>query len=226
MSKYLPLFDRLTLDKPLATMTNAEKNEEAKHIWEHESLGGIAENNNPLPRPVVGLLLLTFLTAMAWTFPLYGQRPSAAMYLDYVTLMNSAPIQKVLSDKGLSSAERDQKAMKMIVDELEKKDSKYSFQRIQHPISMDDLRIMAPKIIELNNQHVDLEEYSIIGSDVSLANFEGNYRADGTRIHKQPWWDKGYTTAVIYFLNFCLWVMVAVKRLPPITWQPDHTIAH
>jgi len=59
-----------------------------------------------------------------------------------------------------------------------------------------------------------------------LANFEGNFREDGTRIHKQPWWDKGYMTSVYYFFAFCLAVIIVVKRLPPITWKPDHTIAH
>ena len=226
MSKYLPLFDGLTLGNPLHTMSEERKLEEAQHIWEHESLGGIAENNNPLPRPVVGLLLLTFLTAMAWTFPLFGQRPNAAMYVDYISLMNSAPIQKVLNDKNLSTAAADEKAMQMIEDNLAKYASPYEFAREQHLVTMNDLRIMAPKIIELQNQHVDLEEYSIIGSDVVLANFEGNIREDGSRIHKQPWWDKGYTTAVIYFFAFCIAVIITVKRLPPITWKPDHTIAH
>jgi hypothetical protein len=226
MSKFLPLFDGLKMKHPLHTLSNEKKLEEAKHIWEHESLGGIAENNNPLPRPVVGLLLLTFITAVAWTFPLFGQRPTAAIYNDYVSLMNSQPVQNVLNDDSITTSEADTKAMAMIESALAKYDSPYAFQRTQHPITMNDLRIMAPQIIELQNQHVDLEEYSIIGGEVLLANFEGNFREDGTRIHKQPWWDKGYMTAVYYFLAFCLAVIITVKRLPPITWKPDHTIAH
>jgi len=226
MSKFLPLFDGLKLSNPLHSMSDKKKVEEAQYIWEHESLGGIAENNNPLPRPVVGLLLLTFFTAVAWTFPLFGQRPNAAIYTDYVTLMNSQPVQRVLNDHSITTSEADEKAMAMIEAALAKYDSPYAFQRSQHPISMNDLRIMAPKIIELQNQHVDLEEYSIIGGDVVMANFEGNLREDGTRIHKQPWWDKGYTTAMYWFWGFCLAVIITVKRLPPITWKPDHTIAH
>ncbi len=226
MSKFLPLLDGLKLNHPLQTLSDSTKNDLATHIWENESLGGIMENNNPLPRPVVGLLILTFLTAVAWTFPLFGQRPNAAMYMDYITLMNSQPVQRVLNDKSISTGEADEKAMAMIEASLEKYDSPFAFQRTQHPISMNDLRIMAPKIIELNNQHVHLDDYSVIGNEVVLANFEGNYREDGTREHKQPWWDKGYTTSVIYFFCFCLAVIITVKRLPPITWKPDHTIAH
>ncbi|MDQ6995772.1 MAG: hypothetical protein Q9M18_09285, partial [Mariprofundaceae bacterium] len=197
-----------------------------QHIWEHESLGGIAENNNPLPRPVVGLLILTFLTAIAWTFPLFGQRPNAAIFSDYVTLMHSAPVQQVLQDSTLTTTVRDKKAMAMIVDALKDSDSPFEFQRIQHPITMNDLRIMEPKIVELQNQHVDLREYSIVGNEVTLANFEGNWKEDGTRERVQPWWDKGYMTSVFYFFGFCLAVIITVKRLPPITWKPDHTIAH
>ena len=226
MSKFLPLLDGLKLSNPLKTMSDDRKIKEAQYVWEHESLGGIAENNNPLPRPVVGLLILTFLTAIAWTFPLFGQRPNAAIYADYITLMNSAPVQQVLNDKTLTSAAADEKAMAMIVDSLSQYESEYEFQRIQHPITMNDLRIMAPKIIELQNQHADLREYSIIGNEVVLANFEGNWKEDGTRSRIQPWWDKGYMTSVFYFLGFCLAVMITVKRLPPITWKPDHTIAH
>ena len=85
---------------------------------------------------------------------------------------------------------------------------------------------MAPKIIELQNQHADLKEYSIVGNEVVLANFEGNWKEDGTRSRVQPWWDKGYMTSVYYFFGFCLAVIITVKRLPPITWKPDHTIAH
>jgi len=226
MSKFLPLLDGLKLNHPLKTMSDDRKVKEAQHIWEHESLGGIAENNNPLPKPVVGLLLLTFITAIAWTFPLFGQRPNAAIFADYITLMHSGPVQKALEDKSLTTTARDEKAMAMIVDALADSDSPFEFQRIQHPISMNDLRIMEPKIVELQNQHVDLREYSIIGNEVALANFEGNWKEDGARSRVQPWWDKGYMTSVYYFFGFCLAVIITVKRLPPITWKPDHSIAH
>jgi len=227
MAIYFPLFDGLKLKKPLQTMSDDAKVKEAQYIWEHESLGGIAENNNPLPRPVVGLLLLTFLTAMAWTFPLFGQRPNAAIYVDYITLMHSAPVEAILNDTNLTSIQADEKAMDAIEKALAEFPSVYEFQRIQHPITMNDLRIMEDGIVELRNQPgIDLEEYSIIGSHVVMANFEGNWKEDGTRTRKQPWWDKGYMTSVYWFFGFCLCVIVTVKRLPPIEWKPDHSIAH
>ncbi len=206
-------------------MTTEDQNKEAKHVWEHESLGGIAENNNPLPRPVIGLLLLTFATAIAITFPLYGQRPTAAIYLDYVSLMNSTMVQEVMNDRTISHHEANTKAMALITDSLTQFDSKYTFQREQHPIDLDHLRVIAPQIIELQKAGADLEEYIVVGPDVVISNFF-NIQADGTVLAKQPWWDKGYLIAFWYFIGFCLAVIVAVKRLPHFSWRPDHTIAH
>jgi len=227
MSKYLPLFEGLKVSKPLHCMSDDKMTKEAQYIWENESLGGIAENNNPLPRPVVGLLLLTFLTAMAWTFPLFGQRASPAIYVDYLSVYHSDPVQAVLNDTKLTSKEADERAMAMIEKALAEFPSKYEFQRAQHPITMNDLRIIEDQVVELQKQPgIDLEEYSIIGPDVVKANFQGNMKADGTREAKQPWWDKGYTVAVWWFFGFCFAVILTVKRLPPIDWKPDHSVAH
>ncbi|PIW49406.1 MAG: hypothetical protein COW18_05580 [Zetaproteobacteria bacterium CG12_big_fil_rev_8_21_14_0_65_54_13] len=212
-------------NRPLHTLTSEDQNNDAKHTWEHESLGGIAENNNPLPRPVIGLLILTYFTAMALTFPLYGQRPTAAIYADYVSLMNSSMVQEVMNDKSITHNEANSRAMAMIEDSLEHFDSPYTFQRAQHPIDLDQLRVVAPQIVELQHAGVDLEEYSVIGPDVIKANFF-NILPDGTISAKQPWWDKGYTIAVWWFIFFCLAVIITVKRLPHFSWRPDHTIAH
>ncbi|MDQ6993015.1 MAG: hypothetical protein Q9M31_06025 [Mariprofundus sp.] len=212
-------------NRPLVTLTSEDQNKEAKHTWEHESLGGIAENNNPLPRPVIGLLMLTFFTAMAITLPLYGQRPTAAIYGDYVALMNSTMVQEVMNDQSITHNAANKKAMAMIEDSLAHFDSPYTFQRAQHPIDLDQLRVIAPQIVELQHAGVDLEEYSIIGPDVVKANFF-NIQPDGTILAKQPWWDKGYTIAVWWFILFCIAVIITVKRLPHFTWRPDHTIAH
>ena len=214
-----------TFSHPLYSLTTEDQNKEARYIWEHESLGGIAENNNPLPRPVIGLLLLTYFTAMAITFPLYGQRPTAAIFADYVTLMHSAEVQKVLHDKKLSHEQADEKAMQLIVKSLEHFDSPYSFQRQQHHITMNQLRMIAPKIVELQRSGADLEEYTIVGATVEKANFF-NIQPDGTVIAKQPWWDKGYTIAVCWFIVFCAAVIITVKRLPHFSWKPDHSITH
>ena len=214
-----------TINNPLFSLTTNDQNDEAKHVWEHESLGGIAENNNPLPRPVIGLLLLTFFTAMAITFPLYGQRPTAAIYLDYVSLMNSTMVQEVMNDRTITHHEANTKAMALIEDSLAQFDSKYTFQRVQHPIDLDQLRVISPQIIELQKAGVDLEEYNIIGPDVIKSNFF-NIQPDGTVIAKQPWWDKGYEISFWYFIGFCLAVIVTVKRLPHWSWRPDHSVAH
>jgi len=218
-----------TFSRPLFSLATDDQNKEAQHTWEHESLGGIAENNNPLPRPVIGLLLLTYFTAIAITFPLYGQRPSAAIYADYVALMDSSEVQKVLADKSLSHEKADEKAMEMIEGALKHFDSPYEFQRAQHPISMNQLRVVAPQIVELQQKGVDLEEYTIIADHVYKANFEGNWKDENgqmVRERKQPWWDKGYHIAFWWFIVFCIAVIIAVKRLPHFTWRPDHSIAH
>jgi len=214
-----------TFNNPLFSLTTNDQNDAAKHVWEGESLGGIAENNNPLPRPVIGLLLLTFATAIAITFPLYGQRPTAAIYLDYVSLMNSTMVQEVMNDRTITHHDANSKAMALIEDSLEHFDSKYTFQRAQHPIDLDQLRVIAPQIIELQKAGADLEEYNIIGPDVLKSNFF-NIQADGTVLAKQPWWDKGYQISFWYFIGFCLAVIVTVKRLPHFSWRPDHSVAH
>jgi len=214
-----------TFKRPLYSLSTEDQNKEATHLWEHENLGGMAENNNPLPRPVIGLLLLTYFTAMSLTMPLYGQRPNAAIYADYVTLMNSTMVQEVMNDKSITHHEANSRAMALIEDSLSHFDSPYTFQREQHPIDLDQLRIIAPQIIELKNAGVDLREYSVIGQKVQKANFF-NIQPDGTVKAIQPWWDKGYTIAVWWFLIFCLAVIITVKRLPHFTWKPDHTIAH
>jgi len=214
-----------TFTHPLHSLTTKDQNKEAQYVWEHESLGEIAENNNPLPRPVIGLLLLTYFSAMAITFPLYGQRPTAAIFADYVALMDSSEVQKVLSDKTISHEAADRNAMALIVKSLEQFDSPYGFQREQHHISMNQLRSIAPKIVELQRKGVDLEEYTVIGETVGKANFF-NIQEDGSISAKQPWWDKGYTIAVWWFVLFCLATIITVKRLPHFTWKPDHTIAH
>jgi hypothetical protein len=92
---------------------------------------------------------------------------------------------------------------------------------------MDDLRLVRPQIQALQSHpDVDLRDYTVVGENVVIANFEGNYRPDGTRIRQQPWWDKGYTIDVFYLSAFFLGVFLVVKRLPPTSWEPRHGIEH
>jgi hypothetical protein len=202
-------------DKPLVTLSDDALNDRAKKLWEAESLGGLKEDNNRMPVPIVALLILTIMTAFAITFPLWGQRPNAAIYAGYVKAMARPDVQAIADDGA---------AMAKIV-ELNK-GSPYEALLERHPLTLDDLRIIRPQIEALMAKNVDLEEYNVVGNQVVMANFEGNYKADGTRERKQPWWDKGYTIDIFFIVFFFTGVVVVIKRLPANTWQPDHTKAH
>ena len=203
-------------DNPLHTLTSEEQNKAAKDLWELERLGGLTEDNNRLPVPVVWLMALTIVTAFMITFPLWGQRPTAAIYQEQIRLMDTPEIQAIKDDKA---------AMEAINQKVQADTTyfaKYGPMIVRHPVSMDDLRMIKPQVEALEKAGKDLEEYSVIGNQVALANFEGNVKPDGTKTRKQPWWDKGYTIDIFYLSAFCLSVMVVVKRLPPSTWQPKH----
>ena len=202
-------------DSPLYSLKDDEQNKVAQGVWEGESLGGISEDNNRLPVPVVWLLGLTIITAFAITFPLWGQRPTADIYLEYIQNMDSPAVQAIATDAG---------KMEYLVNNT-KDDSLKPFQE-RHPLTMDDLRMIKAQVIELHNQGLDLSEYTVIGDKVVLANFEGNVKPDGTIERKQPWWDKGYTIDIFYVTYFCIAVLIAIKRLPHYSWKPDHSIAH
>lgn len=198
-------------NKPLSTLCDAATNEADKMLWEKENLGGITEDNHRMPMPVVLLVALTVLTAFAITFPLWGQRPTAAIYAGYVKAMNTPEVQAIQDDDA---------AMKKIVQM--NLGGPYDDLLERHPLSMNDLRIIKPQIEGLMAKGVDLEEYNVVGEQVVLANFEGNVKVDGTPERKQPWWDKGYTIDIFYVIYFFVMVIVLIKRLPPSTWQPKH----
>lgn len=199
------------LDKPLYTMCDEATNEADKRLWEGESLGGITEDNNRMPMPVVLLVILTVITAFFVTFPLWGQRPTAEIYAGYVRAMNAPEVMAIQDDK---------EAMKKIVQM--NIGGKYDPMLERHPLSMDDLRIIKPQIEALTAKGVDLGEYEVVGDRVVMANFEGNKKADGTPERKQPWWDKGYLIDIFYLSYFFIGVTILIKRLPPSTWQPRH----
>lgn len=203
-------------DKPLITLADDEQNRKAMAVWEGESLGGLTEDNNRLPQPVVWLLALTIVTAFLVTAPLWGQRPQAAIYKDYIAMMDSPAVQKIQGD-----------AQKMDYIVKNAPDSKYKALQERHPVTMDDLRMIKSQVIELENAGKDLEEWEVVGDKVVLANFEGEVRTSGpnkgTKIRKQPSWDPGYTIDVFYVIYFCIAVIIVVKRLPHFTIQPDHT---
>lgn len=204
-------------DKPLYTLSTEDQNVEAKKIWEGESLGGIMEDNNRLPQPVVWLLVLTIITAFLITAPLWGQRPMASIYEEYIALMDSPEVEALATDE---------EKMAFIVDKVKSQGSEWAAHQDRHPLTMNDLRLIKDQIIELQNERADMDYYTVVGKDVALANFEGEYRDDGVKIRVQPNWDLGYTIDVFYVIYFCLAVMITVKRLPPSDWEPDHSVAH
>jgi len=87
-------------DNPLRTITSPDENKRDQDLWEAESLGGITEDNNRMPVPVVWLVALTVVTAFLITFPLWGQRPNAAIYAEYVRLMNTPEIMAIQDDNA------------------------------------------------------------------------------------------------------------------------------
>jgi hypothetical protein len=202
-------------DAPLATLSDQAKNERDKKLWEAEDLGGITEDNNRVPVPIVWLLLLTVLTAFAITFPLWGQRPTASIYVNYV---------KAMDDPDVMAAANDKEAMAKIVAKYGHGADQAMLER--HPVTMNDLRMIRPQLEALEKQGVDLKDYEVVGPNIVLANFQGNLRKDGSIIRQQPWWDKGYTIDVFYVIYFFTFVTMIIKRLPPSTWQPTHGAEH
>lgn len=211
-------------DAPLIGLSDKAKADKDCVLWEAEDLGGMTEDNNRVPVPIVWLLLLTVLTAFAITFPLWGQRPTAALYAGYAKLVDDADVKAAATDadamakivsKYQTSGGEEQKQLQPLLE--------------RHPLSMDDLRIIKPQIEELQKQGKHLEDYTVVGPEVVRANFEGNYRDPETkkdREYHQPWWDKGYTIDVFYVIAFFLGVTITIKRLPPSNWQPRHGHEH
>ena len=195
--------------------SSAEENEITKKLWNAEDLGGTREDNNRVPMFVVMTVVLTIITAFLITAPLWGQRPTAAIYVDYVKAMDTPEIQAIVNTAGDAAA----------MAELVKRsaNSPHARQLIQHPVSMDDMRMVKPQIESLIAKGVDLRDYSVIGPIVKIANFEGNFREDGSRMRQQPSWDKGYTIDIFFVLAFYMGVAWVTKRLPPSTWQPVHS---
>jgi hypothetical protein len=205
-----------TFSAPLSTVTTDEQNEKTKVLWEAEDLGSMTEDNNRVPVPIVWLLLLTVLTAFAITFPLWGQRPTAAIYADYI---------KTMDDPEVTAAGSDADAMAKLVAKFQGGPNQALLER--HPVTMDDLRAIRSQVEALaKDDSKDLKDYTIVGPNVVLANFQGNKRADGSITRQQPWWDLGYTIDVFYVIAFFLGVTITIKRLPPSTWQPRHGGEH
>jgi len=211
----------MKFDRPLYSLSSKEENDRAKALWESESLGGMTEDNNRTPMPVVLLVILTVLTAFLMTFPLWGQRPTAAIYAEYVKSMNSPEIMAIKDDTAAM-----EKIVQMNLGIQQPSKWNYDGLRDRHPMTMDDMRIIKPQIEALMAKGVDLEDYEVVGDKVVFANFEGNFRADGTQERKQPWWDQGYTIDIFYLISFFVGTAIVVKCLPLYKWQPRYDHDH
>ena len=77
-------------DKPLRTMCDSATNEADKALWEKEDLGGITEDNNRLPMPIVLLVILTVIYGICGYFSFVGSASRPQIYEGYVKAMNSA----------------------------------------------------------------------------------------------------------------------------------------
>ena len=201
-------------DKPLYCMSSEEEQNEMIRQWESEKHGGLWEGNNRLPYPMTFLIGLIILTAFMITMPIWGQRPTADIYLEMVNHMNDPEIQ------ALATPEEKYKRLYDIA--YGKADGRTQGALERHPITYDDLLNIAPSIIEAQKSGVyPLDNYNVVGDRILLANFEGNTRADGKKERIQPWWDKGYTIDVFYVAYFCLTMVLVCKRLPHFSRKPN-----
>src|SRR5208283_3817780 len=146
-----------TFNTAMTTLSDAATYERAEKLWEKESLGGLTEDNNPIPVGVVWLVALTVVTAFFITFPLWGQRPTAALYAAYVDSMDKPEV---------LAAKDDKEAMQKIVA-MNMNSGNNDAQLVRHPLTMDDLRLIAPQIKALQTgEDIDLRDYTVVGDRV------------------------------------------------------------
>lgn len=206
------------LDNPLYSLADEEENRQALEKWQAERHGSLWEGNNRLPFPVTFLIALIIVTAFLMTMPIWGQRPTAQLYAPMVSLMDSPEVQQMSSNEeriAYLTAEA-KKAYESMPD------SRLPGLLDRHPITWEDLQLMAPAIRELQSAGgpYGLDEYTVVGDQVVLANFEGNWREDGKRERKQPWWDKGMLIDLFYVSYFVIAMTIVCKRLPHFSQKP------
>lgn len=208
------------MDQPLYSLSDEQEQKETLDLWEKEKHGGLSAGNNRLPYPLTWLMGLIILTAFMITMPIWGQRPNIETYVDFVAVMDSPEVQALATGP---------EKMKYITQyALEQaKDGRQVGQIERHPLTWLDLQNIAPDIKEVQSAggKYALDNYSIMGDHVTLANFEGNFLTDSNgkeyRERVQPWWDKGYTIDVLYVSYFLILIVLVCKRLPHYSRKPD-----
>ncbi len=209
------------MDQPLYSLSDEQEQKDIIDLWEKEKHGGISAGNNRLPYPLTWLIALIILTAFMITMPIWGQRPNVETYLDFVAVMDSPEVQKLAT-----GPEKMKYITQYALDHA--KDGRQEGQIERHPLTWLDLQNIAPAIKEVQaaGGKYALDNYSIMGDHIALANFEGNMLTDPKtgkeyRERVQPWWDKGYTIDVFYVTYFLILIVVICKRLPHFTHKPD-----
>lgn len=205
-------------DQPLHCLSDEAEQKKILEMWESEKYGGLSEGNNRLPLPFTFLIALIILTAFMITMPIWGQRPKAEDFKDYVAHMDDPEVQQI---------EDPRKKIEYLYNlAYAKADGRTKGQLERHPILWDDLLNIAPAIreVQAGGGKYDLGDYNVLGDRIALANHEGNWIGEGDakyRDRKQPWWDKGYTIDVFYVSYFILTSMIIVKRLPHFSRKPN-----
>lgn len=203
-------------DQPLYSLSDDQEQKEMLALWEKEKHGGMWEGNNRLPFPITFLLALIILTAFMITMPIWGQRPTAAIYEDYVKLMDSPEVQRL--------ATKEEKMKYVASRAYEMGDSRRKGDLERHPITWDDLLNIAPGIKEVQGGKYPLTWYTVLGNRLVLANFEGAWVDVGgktVRTRLQPWFDVGYAVDIFYVSYFVLTMVIVVKRLPHFSRKPN-----
>jgi len=205
------------MDQPLYCLADEQEQKETLDLWEKEKHGGLWAANNRLPFPLTFLIGLIVLTAFMITMPIWGQRPNAELYLEFIKVMDSPEVQRL---------ETKEEKIKYVTD--------YAYQRAdgqtqgaieRHPLSWDDLVNIAPGIkeVQAGGGAYPLNNYNVLGDRIALANFEGNFTINGGKDREriQPWWDKGYTIDIFYVTYFFVLIILIIKRLPHFSRKPD-----
>ena len=215
------------MDNPMYCLSDEQEQQDILKKWGEERMGGLIHpSNNRMPLPFVFLIGLIIVTAFLITMPIWGQRPTAELYKVHVELMNTPEVER-LATPAEKMKYLDAEAMKRSASH---EDPRNKGQLERHPMEWDDLLNLAPQIIELQKQtKYPLNNFTVVGDKIVIANFEGNIRTDGVlkangdpeRNRQQPWWDKGYTIDVFYVSYFLIWMTIMTKRLPHYSIKPQ-----
>ncbi len=206
----------------------------------HETFDGIREGTNPIPTGVKILMVITIVTSVLVTFPLWGQRaelnnqywmvgyehPLGGEPIDMTALAVHAaaegqplPVEVVEHTWGLSVQEQ------IIFASIVKDTS--DFDEVQKTALLLKLQAKAPKGLEEeavyasivnNTMDYDAAAKQKLVDTLEQRNNEGKaYVVHKTHLsadRNQPWWDKGYMLTLLYTVAFLVWTSAVIARTP------------